>query len=88
MTYQNDLPNDSLCLGIPFICGFGDALGYAPGAPGLGFSGESAFLQERTLQKYLECQAWCFVWKSYKLDMGVSKNSGTPKWMIYTGNPD
>ena len=58
MTYQNDPPNDSLCLGIPFICGFGDAWGYAPGAPGRRDSLESAFLQERTLEKYLECQAW------------------------------
>ena len=22
------------------------------------------------------------------VDMGVSKNSGTPKWMVYKGNPN
>ena len=25
--------------------------------------------------------------KFTQLDLGVSKNSGTPKWMIYNGNP-
>ena len=24
---------------------------------------------------------------SENVDMGVSKNSGTPKWMVYNGNP-
>ena len=41
--------------------------------------------------------SWWFqpIWKKYarqnrsipKVHMGVSKNSGTPKWMVYTGNP-
>ena len=27
------------------------------------------------------------IWQIFKLCMGVPKNSGTPKWMVYNGKP-
>ncbi len=28
-----------------------------------------------------------YVWKGAMAHMGVSKNSGTPKWVVYNGKP-
>ena len=36
------------------------------------------------------CREWWFrgIGDTIKKDMGVSKNRGTPKWMIYNGKPE
>lgn len=58
MTYQNDPPNDS-CIFWEFLS-FADLVmpGVCSRGPLAWDSLESAFWQERTLLKYLECQAW------------------------------
>ena len=64
---------DSQRLGIPDRCFFEKVLGQQPA---LNFDFCSGNLRFLAVPK-----------KNKTTDMGVSKNGGTPKWMVYDGKP-
>ena len=75
------IPQPRVYEGIPFIWGFGDVWGMLQGYVG-------APLECVLLPPRFDLMMWCFdvvFWLADRLDMGVSKNSCTPKSSILIG---
>ena len=51
---------------------------------GCPLQGTNPYPTKREVRKIIDSNVMCQTVRGY---MGVSKNSGTPKWMVYNGKP-